>query len=165
MNHTFSSRSEVIRCTLKSRVYLRIVEVFQIFEFEFEFEFEKIESERVADRFDDIMNIECVHFEATKLAVTLDAFKLLGKVDDYCWAPIAIVRPSQLNVVTWYHQTTHRVSPHADTLVLGRILREFRIVSKSEALGWLTYSANQFSAKWPKALALVIELFIVLKGS
>jgi len=80
---------------------LRIVEVFQIFEFEFEFE--KIESERVADRFDDIMiqianwldatvrDIECVHFEATKLAVTLDAFKLLGKVDDYCWAPIAIV--------------------------------------------------------------------------
>jgi len=93
----------VIRCTLKSRVYLRIVEVFQIFEFEFEFEFEKIESERVADRFDDIMiqianwldatvrDIEYVHFEATKLAVTLDAFKLLGKVDNYYWAPIAIV--------------------------------------------------------------------------
>jgi len=151
---------------------LRIVEVFQIFEFEFEFE--KIESERVADRFDDIMiqianwldatvrDIEYVHFEATKLAVTLDAFKLLGKVDDYCWAPIAIVLGQ---VVTWYHQTTHRVSPHADTLVLGRILREFRLVSNSEALGWLTYSANQFSAKWPKALALVIELFIVLKGS
>ncbi len=48
--------------------------MFQIFEFEFEFE--KIESERVVDRFDDIMiqianwldatvrDIECVHFEA-----------------------------------------------------------------------------------------------------
>jgi hypothetical protein len=74
----------VIRCTFKFHVYLRVVEVFQISEFEFK----KIESERIVDRFDDVISytlfniiselkeINSVCFQVDCIVLSLKAFFL-----------------------------------------------------------------------------------------